>query len=378
MAMKSSLMSSSASSKTPTTPATAASTLTAGGVRDRLEGRADSNCYFPGCRKDTNCKCKICLASINATLDLIPSGSSVSNASYLPKRQKPPPSPPPPPPAAIEPSEPPTSTSSFCLTPPMESTAKTRPKTRGFPANRGKSRFLGHWKMALLLGIFLITMADLEFLKGVIDGFGPRLTKEILVKFGEECGDQTLDLRGRLRMLELKIGGVVDGVLNCSSLNSGWEMNQLGRHFFYWRCVIYESMAEEVSVWGSPLRTSGLLSTGFSSRSLALLSGRITEWSDGKLEPTSRTGNGSSWILQRWMAVAVHLESETWVLEYTRNVLFDDHSGFLQGLLKFLRQKAMNMFKLTKKEPWRILTLGFMSDEVYHRREEHDHFMRPT
>ena len=30
------------------------------------------SCYYPGCRKDANCNCEICLASINATLDLMP------------------------------------------------------------------------------------------------------------------------------------------------------------------------------------------------------------------------------------------------------------------------------------------------------------------
>ncbi|KAL0434140.1 UNVERIFIED_CONTAM: hypothetical protein Slati_2748300 [Sesamum latifolium] len=28
--------------------------------------------YFPGCRKDANCNCEICIASMNATLDLMP------------------------------------------------------------------------------------------------------------------------------------------------------------------------------------------------------------------------------------------------------------------------------------------------------------------
>lgn len=28
--------------------------------------------YFPGCKKDANCKCEICIASINVTLDLMP------------------------------------------------------------------------------------------------------------------------------------------------------------------------------------------------------------------------------------------------------------------------------------------------------------------
>ena len=37
---------------------------------ERSETR--DSCYYPGCRKDANCNCEICLASINATLDLMP------------------------------------------------------------------------------------------------------------------------------------------------------------------------------------------------------------------------------------------------------------------------------------------------------------------
>lgn len=43
------------------------------------------------------------------------------------------------------------------------------------------------------------------------------------------------------------------------------------------RCVLYKSATEEVSVWGWPLQTAGLLTTGFSSRSFSILSGRVTE-----------------------------------------------------------------------------------------------------
>lgn len=41
--------------------------------------------------------------------------------------------------------------------------------------------------------------------------------------------------------------------------------------------MIYRSLAEELSVWGSPLQTSGILAAGVSARSLTILSGRITE-----------------------------------------------------------------------------------------------------
>lgn len=36
-------------------------------------------------------------------------------------------------------------------------------------------------------------------------------------------------------------------------------------------------MAEEVSIWGWPLQTAGLLTAEYSSRSLSIISGRVTE-----------------------------------------------------------------------------------------------------
>jgi hypothetical protein len=52
---------------------------------------------------------------------------------------------------------------------------------------------------------------------------------------------------------------------------------QNDQHAFHWRCTVYKSAAEEVSVWGSPLRTSGLLPPTLSARHLTLLAGEITE-----------------------------------------------------------------------------------------------------
>ena len=40
-------------------------------MEDERSKTRDS-CYYLRCRKDANCNCEICLASINATLDLIP------------------------------------------------------------------------------------------------------------------------------------------------------------------------------------------------------------------------------------------------------------------------------------------------------------------
>ncbi|XP_020590465.1 uncharacterized protein LOC110031557 [Phalaenopsis equestris] len=395
--MKSSSISSGASSKTPASasskpPAitTAAPSFTAAAARHRSEGRADSSSYFPGCRKETNCDCKICLASINATLDLIPTGSSITKISSLGKRAAtsvgkrvatsvgkraatPPPRP------VMEPATPPATpdhlipTQSFSLTPPIESTAKSRPHIRGISGNKGGFCVLGLWKLMVFAGILFFAAVELKF---VMEGFGPKLTMEMLEQFVEDSGCQAADLRARLRILELKVAEVVDGgVLNCSSLNTAWKMKQAGRQFFHFRCVVYDSMAEEVSVWGSPLRTSGLISTGFYSRSLALLSGKITEWSDGKLDAISRTGNGSSWTLQRRMTVAMQLEGNTWVVEYKRRAMFEDWK-MLPAALDVLRLRFIKMFNLMKQQTSRLLTLGSISHAFYP--PEDSNLMHPT
>lgn len=41
------------------------------------------NFYFPGCKKDANCNCEICIASINATLDLMPQSAHRSSLTKL-------------------------------------------------------------------------------------------------------------------------------------------------------------------------------------------------------------------------------------------------------------------------------------------------------
>ena len=50
-----------------------ASTTTATAIAmEDVRSTTRDSCYYPGCRKDANCNCEICLASINATLDLMP------------------------------------------------------------------------------------------------------------------------------------------------------------------------------------------------------------------------------------------------------------------------------------------------------------------
>ncbi|PKA58273.1 hypothetical protein AXF42_Ash012997 [Apostasia shenzhenica] len=235
--MKSSIFSSASSSKLP--PAAATASLSGGGSRDRpAPATGDSSCYFPGCRKDTNCHCEICLASINATLDLIPSSSSITKVSYLrskskstPQQQRQRPS------TAADPAMPATppaspvfnrSTSSSSLTPPMESTAKSRPPAREVSVKKKRSGVSLTWALILLLCFSLLVFLDLGFLKGLLEGFGPRLTREMVNQIGEESRVFSGDLKGKVRILELKIGALVgEGVSNCSSLESKWEMDQV-------------------------------------------------------------------------------------------------------------------------------------------------------
>lgn len=43
------------------------------------------------------------------------------------------------------------------------------------------------------------------------------------------------------------------------------------------RCTLYKSSLEEVSIWGWPLQTGGLIASAFSSRSFTIVTGRVTE-----------------------------------------------------------------------------------------------------
>ena len=71
------------------------------------------------------------------------------------------------------------------------------------------------------------------------------------------------------------------------------------------RCTLYKTAMEEVSIWGWPLQTAGLLKTGFSSRSFTILSGRVTEVNTN--QNTLRiylTTSGLSWLIC-WECIAM-------------------------------------------------------------------------
>lgn len=101
------------------------------------------------------------------------------------------------------------------------------------------------------------------------------------------------DLRPKLACVGTYLAEILGGdrVSKCSG-GSGWSFFF---HFFSFRqklkyssplqdghllsskCILFDSATEEVSVCGFPVPTSGIISTGFSSRRVTVLSGRLTE-----------------------------------------------------------------------------------------------------
>ncbi|KAG6525050.1 uncharacterized protein LOC122046539 isoform X1 [Zingiber officinale] len=355
-------------------PATASSRTQSAvsSTRYRCDARSlgDSS-YFPGCRKDANCHCEICLASIHATRDLLPSAASCLHQSSLtrlsavrPKKAAPAPVPfgDESPPATPES---PDSTVTPPPTPPIQYPVKSRSvKEKSVKKQRYWPLFLS--LVRILVWLLLLLAADSGFSAVLSKDFGPKLTPEVISRLGEESRLLGDDLEGMLKLLQQRLEDLLDRkVANCSSIDSNWEMNQVFLSFldefltshsktilhrgsfllqddqflFQWRCVLHKSIAERVVIWGSPLKTTGLLATGSPPPWLMLLSGKIKEWSDVNLQSTTRTSNGSSWTYERWSSAVLHLDGETWVLEYKQSALFQGR-GFIPVAWEALRLKT--------------------------------------
>ncbi|GJM96596.1 hypothetical protein PR202_ga13451 [Eleusine coracana subsp. coracana] len=255
-------------------------------------GGAGDSCYYPGCRKVADCDCEMCLASIDATRDLVraPEAASARRFSARDRRRR----------HSLSPRDARRRRGPMTSPSPGRRRCSPRPSPGGRPPARDAA--------------------------AAAKGFGPKLSPEAVARVGAEAQLAPGGLGNKLRVLERRVGQLVRGdrVANCSSQDSEWRFHQNDqRHVFQWRCTVYKSAAEEVSVWGSPLRTSGLLPSTLSARHLTLLAGEITEWSDRRVLPTARASNGSSWAYRRHSAAAVRLEPETWVLEYQKSVLFE-------------------------------------------------------
>ncbi|MED6205506.1 hypothetical protein PIB30_018288 [Stylosanthes scabra] len=363
-----------------------------------MEEEDNSSCYYPGCKKDANCSCEICLASITATLDLMPmsihkssltklSSSKPNNnvectptpitfdASYLstPRSGA----------SLIIPSSTPaiksTARSSSVFSKKMDNEEEEEEEEKG-----QKWYFTGLKFLRILLCLGFLLCADIVFPKIVSGIIRPALSPDLVKRVGEKCW-HVEDLNGKLRLLQKELASVVDGkVSNCSHVHSLWKISQDGV-LLNSRCTLYKSAIEEVTVWGWPLQTSGLLTTGFSSTTFTILSGRLSQvttnnhsplcfsnniyslkllthfafgslfqkWKDGQFSYLVRKAN-ASWVQPQWGASVVQLDPNTWVLQYQRSYATRLHSAALE----FLKCRISRVVGRVKKSFW-------MEDNLY-------------
>lgn len=218
------------------TPATASSRTrsAATSTRDRRDARSggDSS-YFPGCRKDTNCHCEICLASIHATRDLLPSAVSSLHQSSITKLFDPRPNK-----AALAPvpygdESPPSTPESADSTVTPPSTPQIRYPVKSSAVEDKSVQKKHSWPLfsspvRVLVGLLLLWAADSGISALLSKDFGPKLTPAVVSRFGEESRVLRNDLKGMLELLQKRLEGVLDGkVANCSSIDSEWKINQV-------------------------------------------------------------------------------------------------------------------------------------------------------
>ncbi|KAI3774437.1 hypothetical protein L1987_48992 [Smallanthus sonchifolius] len=312
----------------------------------------DSFCFTP-CRRDANCNCKICQASINATLDLLPISAQRSSLTKISYSK---PSPPETPiffnPCTV--STPKSETSSLTVSPPVNSTVRTDLPLK---LERKKTEFgygLMMMKSALLL-LCLSLVGKLGFSIVTSGVMKTKLSPEIVRNLSEKSlGFQ--DVEERLGFLNNELQNLL-GATEASSTIPNWEIVQDGL-ILRSRCQLYKSGIEEVSIWGWPLQTSGLLTTDFASRSFTILSGRVTDWSNGELSGSIRMAN-TSWEQGKWSASVWHLDENTWILEYKRSLVFENTRPFASAM-EFLKFKMMRSFDW-KKQLWKFSNANYLA-----------------
>lgn len=206
-------------------------------MEDDVRTETRDSCYFPGCRKDANCKCEICLASINATLDLMPlsvqkssfTKLSASKSKYGNHS-----------PISFDPSITSTPASSSCClveSPALKSTARlnlkeNKEKKKKKKKEEGKKGGFQSVFWKLLMGLNLVFVMEVGFSWGVGGFLKPVLTRDVARSIGERASIMQ-DLNGKLRFLqnELKRSHNLK-VSNCSNSDSLWEIDQVQTFFF--------------------------------------------------------------------------------------------------------------------------------------------------
>ncbi|XP_058739625.1 uncharacterized protein LOC131611739 [Vicia villosa] len=330
-------------------------------INDEEEENRENSCYYNGCKRNANCNCEFCIASINATLDLVPNSSLTKFSSSKPNFNS---------------YSPITFDSSIfntprnpssCIPPPaspvVKSSAKSNQVQRMEMKNEGKKRFfysgVGVLNVVVVLGFLLL--ADFVLSRAVSVIYQPSLSSNLVKRVGEKC-HEIHDLNGKLRFLQKELGNVVHGrVSNCSFTDSSWEISQDGL-LLNSRCELYKSAMEEVTIWGWPLQTAGMITTGMSVRTLTILSGRVTEWKDGQVSYLIRKAN-TSWTQPEWGASVLQLDPNTWVLEYQRSSIVDG-KGLFSAAKELLKYRISRNIGKMKKNLW-LFALSFEDNGSY-------------
>ncbi|XP_057546358.1 uncharacterized protein LOC130825247 [Amaranthus tricolor] len=329
--------------------------------RSQFRDERETN-YFPGCRKDANCNCKMCLESITATLDLMPMSVQRSSLTKLsackPTVEITP--------LSIDPTLLSTPTSKI---PPVVETASSKTvlrstaTTRNFKKVELKKGKIGMklkvFKWVLLLG--LIIGFEFGFSWGVPRVLQPELSGE-MVRDVVNNSSSFEKLNVRLISIRKELIGFVAGKVCCCNLdNSTWRINQDGLMLISY-CILYQSAAEEVVIRGWPLETAGLFTAEFSSRSFTLLSGRITEWPEGQMSSVIREVS-STWMIRKWSASVMRFEPNTWLIEYRRNCLLENHNGLVLAV-EFIFFRISKLVQIVKRKFWYLSELRYYTSST--------------
>lgn len=183
--------------------------------------------YFPGCRKDANCNCEICIASINATLDLMPQSIHRSSLTKLSASRP-----------IIHRSPVSFASPADLWTP--KSSNRIRPVTVSPPQNstagmtfqekvKWGKRELGYgvFVVRFLLGLILVCGGEYGFSWMVSGVLKARLSPEMVKNLAENSWVHD-GLNGRFWFLKNELEGLVGNkVSSCSSADSVWKISQV-------------------------------------------------------------------------------------------------------------------------------------------------------
>ncbi|XP_071688903.1 uncharacterized protein [Rutidosis leptorrhynchoides] len=298
------------------------------------------------CRRDANCTCHLCLASIIATRDLIPllssQKSSLTTQFSSLKR-----SPPPTPiffdnPSAVST---PVSHASRLNVSPIVATNDLNLKIK----RKNKEFGYGLILLQCILVLCLILVGKVGILFVGFRFMNTKLSAEIVRNLSDKS--LGLGIHGVKERLEILSSELQNLVPEARFTNPNCQIVQDGLILRY-RCWLYKSGIEEVSIWGWPLQTTtGLVNTEFDSRSFTILSGRVTEWSNGELNGSIREAN-TSWEQGKWSESVWRLDENTWILEYKRSFVFENTRS-LSSVMEFLNFVMRSTFQWMKQQLWR-------------------------